>query len=300
MPYFRTYTDFLVLLLAFYVHDVPIPFTIGNREDTPRSKLTDSLLRRVGYIIASRSREQSIQENFITQALLQELLQRHKLVMMFQNDARMKSGKFNHPTVPDVSVEWILNTFAQNKGKTIHVIPVSITKDRLLDISNLADHMVSDRRPKISLQKIRKTSKRLGGVGKIYVKFGDTIDIKQYLEERQLQALSQPNFKRAALTVTNELIVTHEAQSPVLLNNILAALLLQEQGEPIAFDDLYKNCRSVFGFLRKRRTILMFDELPPTRFELRKAAVALGCTIKQTQAQRFAKQARRLEVNLTM
>lgn len=45
-----------MLLFAFYVHNVPIPFTIGNREDTPRNKLTDSMLRRVGYIIASRSR----------------------------------------------------------------------------------------------------------------------------------------------------------------------------------------------------------------------------------------------------
>ena len=191
----------------------------------------------------------------------------------------MKSGKFNHPTVPDVSVEWILNTFALSNGKTIHVIPVSITKDRLLDLSNLADHMVSDRRPKISLKKIRETSKRFGGVGKIYVKFGDTIDIKKYLESRQLE-VSQPDFKQTALTVTNELVVTHEAQSLVLLNNVLAALLLYEQGEPIAFDALYKNCRSVYAFLRKRRTILRFDELPPNRFELRKAAVALGCTIK--------------------
>ena len=54
----------------------------------------------------------------------------------------------------------------------MHVIPVSITKDRLLDMSNLADHMVSESRPKITLRKIRKTSKSLGGVGKIYVKFG--------------------------------------------------------------------------------------------------------------------------------
>ena len=65
LPYFRTYTDVLVLLLALYAHEIPIPFTIGNWEDTPRNKLTDSLLRRVGYILASRSREQSVQEYYV-------------------------------------------------------------------------------------------------------------------------------------------------------------------------------------------------------------------------------------------
>ena len=65
LPYFQTYTDFLVLLFALYVHNIPIPFTLGNSEDTPRNKLTDSLLRRVGYIITSRSSEQSVQEHYI-------------------------------------------------------------------------------------------------------------------------------------------------------------------------------------------------------------------------------------------
>ena len=60
LPYFRTYTDFLVLLFTLYVHEIPIPFTIGNWEDTPRNKITDTLLRRVGYILASRSREQTV------------------------------------------------------------------------------------------------------------------------------------------------------------------------------------------------------------------------------------------------
>ena len=106
----------------------------------------------------------------------------------------MKSGKFNRPTVADMSVQWILQVFAQNKGRTIHIIPVSITKDRLLDMSNLADHMVTENKPKITLRKIRKTKNRLGGVGKIYMKFGETIDVRQYLESRQLKELSQPKF----------------------------------------------------------------------------------------------------------
>ena len=131
--------------------------------------------------------------------------------MIFQNDARMKSGKFNRPTVADMSVQWILQVFAQNKGKTINIIPISITKDRLLDMSNLADHMVTENKPKITLRKIRKTKNRLGGVGKIYMKFGETIDVRQYLESKQLKELTQPIFQKTALMVTNDLILTQTA-----------------------------------------------------------------------------------------
>ena len=52
--------------------------------------------------------------------------------------------------------------------------------------------------------------------------------------------------------------------------------------------------------MRKRRNILIFDDLPPSKFEVRKGAQALGCTIKQTQSQRFNNKKRRLEVHLTI
>ena len=59
MPYFRTYTDFFVLIYALFVHKIPIPFTFGNLEDTPRNTVLDNLLKRVGYILTRRDREQS-------------------------------------------------------------------------------------------------------------------------------------------------------------------------------------------------------------------------------------------------
>ena len=59
IPYFRTYTDIFVLYYALFVHQIPIPFTFGNLEDTPRNTIFDNLIKRVGYILTRRSREQS-------------------------------------------------------------------------------------------------------------------------------------------------------------------------------------------------------------------------------------------------
>ena len=71
--------------------------------------------------------------------------------------------------------------------------------------------MVTENKPKITLRKIRKTKNRLGGVGKIYMKFGETIDVRQYLESKQLKELTQPIFQKTALMVTNDLILTQTA-----------------------------------------------------------------------------------------
>ena len=134
------------------------------------------------------------------------------MVILFQNDVRMKSGKFNQPTMPDVGIEWLLQTYfqgAQKEGETIHLIPISITKDRLLDMDNLASEMVSDRKPKISLTRLRQTLKEksaLGGVGRIFLKFGETIDLKQYCTEANIAPVTEANFASSALMITEALI----------------------------------------------------------------------------------------------
>ena len=82
--------------------------TVGNMEDTPRVRFIDMLLKGVGYIHAKRSRDQSMQEGYITQAIIREYLSSEKLLVMFQNEERMRSGRFTQPTVSDISVEWIM------------------------------------------------------------------------------------------------------------------------------------------------------------------------------------------------
>ena len=50
--------------------------------------------------------------------------------------------------------------------------------------------------------------------------------------------------------------------------------------------------------MRKRRNILVIDQVPPSKFEVRKAAQALGWSLKQTQSQRFNNKKRRIEVTM--
>ena len=108
MPIYKSFADLFILLYTFAVHNIELPLTVGNMEDTPRVRFIDMLLKGVGYIHARRSRDQSMQEGYITQAIIREILSSEKLLVMFQNDERMRSGRFNQPTVSDISVEWLM------------------------------------------------------------------------------------------------------------------------------------------------------------------------------------------------
>mgnify|MGYP006889523851 FL=1 len=57
MPTYKSFTDQFVMLYSLLAFNMPIPFTMGNLEDTPRVSLVDSLLRNIGYILSARSRD---------------------------------------------------------------------------------------------------------------------------------------------------------------------------------------------------------------------------------------------------
>ena len=68
---------------ALFANQLEIPFTLGCLEDTPRVPAVDTLLGKIGYILTQRSRDQSIQQSYINQAVLREMITKHKLTMMY-------------------------------------------------------------------------------------------------------------------------------------------------------------------------------------------------------------------------
>lgn len=87
-------------------------YTFGNLEDTPRIALVDRLLKSCGYITSRRRTSQSLQSNYINSEMLKELITDNQVVTVFQNEERFRSGKLNRKKQGDMSIRWILETFA--------------------------------------------------------------------------------------------------------------------------------------------------------------------------------------------
>ena len=146
LPQYKSFADLFVLTYVFKEYGIKNVFTVGNMEDIPRIRAINTLIKGIGYIRARRSRDMSMQESYITMALIREILAQEQLLVLFQNDERMRSGRFTQPTVADISIEWIMQAYVSalhRDGKSIHLVPVAINYDRLFEIRNLATEIVS-------------------------------------------------------------------------------------------------------------------------------------------------------------
>lgn len=75
-------------------------------------------------------------------------------------------------------------------GKNIHLIPVAINYDRLFEIRNLANEIVSGETGKFSMLTVRRMLAEQGGddgaVGKVYLTFGKSVSLSDYLAKNEL------------------------------------------------------------------------------------------------------------------
>jgi glycerol-3-phosphate O-acyltransferase len=115
--------------------------------------------------------------------------------MMFQNDVRIRSGKFNFPTVSDMSIQWLLQAYLsvlQQEGKNLYIFPVSINYERLFEIRNIADMMVSNNVKHIGYREIMSKFDTQKGhrLGRAYVMFGKTISLKDYFPKEEKGVLT--------------------------------------------------------------------------------------------------------------
>ena len=126
-----------------------------------------------------------MQESYLTQALIADILIKNKFLVMFQNDERMRSGRFTQPTIADISIEWLIQAYLskmQKDGINIYLIPIAINYDRLFEMRNLAEEIIGNKSD-FDINDIQRQLRIQSGqkVGKVYMTFGEAISMKDYL-----------------------------------------------------------------------------------------------------------------------
>jgi len=167
------------MLYVLYINSFDIPFTFGNESDSPHIFGVDSILNKIGYIRARRYKENGAQENFVNSALLGEIINKNNLTMLFNNETRQKGGKFSkRPLTPETAINWLLEAYqTANPDKQVYVVPMSCGYTRVFDMKNIVDG------GEFGLKQTYKTISALksGQLGKVFVKFGEPISIKNFL-----------------------------------------------------------------------------------------------------------------------
>lgn len=153
----------------------------------------------------------------------------------------------------DISVQWLLQAYLssmQRDGKNLYVFPVSINYERLFEMDNIADMMVSKQQKNLSLLDIKANidKQKYHRLGRAYLMFGKTISLRDYFLETEKGVLSTPNINNAALNLTQRLVVEAHLASPVFLNNVVASLLLHNDGELITLKELIRDCQTLYRY----------------------------------------------------
>jgi len=60
IPHYKSFADFFILQHTLAHFNIEPPFCVGNMEDTPHIHFVNALLKGSGYILARRSRDQSL------------------------------------------------------------------------------------------------------------------------------------------------------------------------------------------------------------------------------------------------
>ena len=124
MPIYKSYTDMFLLTFIQFHQNLELGFTFGNYEDTPQWDYINRFIKRLGLIQIKRDPRNSVSSNnnqytpqeqdvidYVNQSLFQEVLQNNQSLTIFQNDERIRSGKFNLPLYAETSVQLLLKTY---------------------------------------------------------------------------------------------------------------------------------------------------------------------------------------------
>ena len=223
MPIYKSFLDSFVYVYIHNHYQMEMPFMFGSLEDTPSYRLYGHWwLPNFGYIKSRRSYNQTIQSRFINSCMLQEVISKNNLSLVFQNSERMRTGKFYRRTVPDLSVEWLAD-FVRTKpalAENCFIVPVMTSYDRIFETSNLTSEMVKGKGNQLqSIEYLKQLYHyRNEQLGEVFVK---------YLEPMNLyDAIRKSKNPDPVADLSHNLYWIQQKATPVTLNSIIASFLL--------------------------------------------------------------------------
>ena len=70
VPTYKSFADPFVLLYINCFYNIELGFSFGNYEDSPKTKLVESICRRIGHLLIKREEVSNLNVNYVNQALM--------------------------------------------------------------------------------------------------------------------------------------------------------------------------------------------------------------------------------------
>ena len=102
-------------------------------------------------------------------------------------------------------------------------------------------------------------------IGDVYVKYLEPINVSDYLTDRgQLTQLAGPiECESTASRLNHHLMKKQHMQTPITLNSLLSAFLLQEKDSKMLMSDLLSKSGMLYDYLQSKPSVKTYMTVPP-------------------------------------
>lgn len=242
VPSHKSHIDYLVLNHILYQHHMHIPRIAAGKNLSfwPMGPF----FRKSGAFFIRRSfKGARLYATVFTRYITALLEERHPLEFFIEG-GRSRSGKLVLPKIGFLSI--LIQAFKEGHCDDLVFVPASITYDRIVEEQSYLKELGGGEKKKESFQQVIRTRHFLKKkYGKIYIRFGQPLLLKDYIEQNG--AIEEKTHKRLAF----HLIRAINRASIVTPLALLSSAVLTRHRRGFHLQDLMETVTVLMRFLEK-------------------------------------------------
>ncbi len=249
----RSNLDGVVLPVALQAHKLPQAHTFGGINMA--MPVLGPILRRSGIIFIRRNIGDDPLYKYVLREYVGYVAEKRFNLMWAIEGTRSRTGKMLPPKLGLLS--YVADAYLDGRSDDIRLQPVSISFDQLGEIAEYAEYARGAEKKPENLGWAYKFIKSQGdrNFGRIYVRFPESVSMRQYLGSAHGPTASDEAAKRLALhKMAIEVAWRIQQATPVNANALVAALLLATRGVALTLSQIHHTLQDALDYLERRKT----------------------------------------------
>jgi glycerol-3-phosphate O-acyltransferase len=256
VPCHRSHFDYLLLSYVTYEQGLPLPHVAaGINLNLP---IVGGILRRGGAFFLRRTFKGNRLYAAVFDAYIQQVLGRGHSMEYFIEGGRSRTGRLLKPKGGMLAMT--VNAYVNNPRRPLVFMPIYFGYEKLIEGSAFVSELGGAKKEKESLGGLIRSVKALRDhFGKVWVNFGEPIDLMPLLDQRHPEWRGQAptNGERPAWLgdivdeLEDRIMQNINSAAAVTPNSLLAYVLLATPKQKIGLDELRRQLHVSLELLRR-------------------------------------------------
>lgn len=243
VPSHKSHIDYLLLNYTLYEHHLHIPRTAAGKNLAfwPLG----NFFRKTGAFFIRRTFKGAKLYTTVFSRYIKALLQENTPLEFFIEGGRSRSGKLILPKIGFLSI--LTDAYREHYCEDLVFVPVSIVYDRILEEQAYLKELGGGKKKAENLHQVMGTRHFLKKkYGKVYIRFGEPISLKQYLTEKPHP--EDKRHKHLAFHIIRSINKTTLA-TPMA---IMASAILAKHRKGFQMEEIMETAEAFLKFIKTR------------------------------------------------